>query len=502
MREDGPSEDVPLLVGTSTASCSTEESSTKQSQQPLSSKQMAGVAAVATTALATWTQSFYETTKGFYAQEERQEEGQGREQEFEKENQRETHNQREEPPTISTIKCKDTEEQENNSTDLQEIIALLLIDPILIELVQCMDGGVDCDVLDTPFDEAQRDRYNTYSWAKDDKQTMLRQRREATARDVTTNLADLVALKRHVAKVRRIQKDDEQQQRLDVAHQSDEDAVQYVQFGIVTGHISAVIEIGEDGSGSGGNSGGYGRTPPTSIVEIEPQHHEQERKTTSSIVMNQTISDMTTESSTFIRTASSSSAASLTAANNRDLKKPHEGVGTDAASTMPSERGQSSCKGKDTDDTACVNHMKKDVAEALLKESGSNSDDFHTENTEASSSPDKYALSTDASSPKHPMSRVHFASTIVSETRERPRIDPEEVHELFYSRSDISRFEDEAYDSDGYTITPMSSKGSDVGEDDAKRTPTPTDPAKAEDFVAADLISEIAGVFGYMGVLR
>jgi len=92
------------------------------------------------------------------------------------------------------------------------------------------------------------------------------------------------------------------------------------------------------------------------------------------------------------------------------------------------------------------------------------------------------------STPSQQKSRVQFAETIISEVRERPRIDPDVVRDLFYSISDIERFEDEAeessYDSSSvgnsfsYTVTPTSSYyegNDDNGEID---TPVASEPTR------------------------
>mmetsp|Transcript_19198 Transcript_19198/g.38701 ORF Transcript_19198/g.38701 Transcript_19198/m.38701 type:complete len:536 (+) Transcript_19198:241-1848(+) len=391
--------------------------------------------------------------------------------------------------------------------DLQQIVALLLIDPILINMVQCDSAKTS--------EGASSDKDSTDSSTNHDRFAKLSNRLNANADIAIANLEDFVFLKRWTTKLKQMEDED----------RLSEEAVQYKQFGVITKHLSAVIEIGEDGNGSSCAGG----PSPTSIVEtpkLRPPEQETKKEEMifpdgeedAVILMSHTVSDMTTES--FVRTASTSSVSSAVTASqgtDQDFKQDHRSkdiTSPPVVDALPSQDDDSSFYS-----IASITQMKKDVAEALHR-AGDDGDfspassttdrvDNRT-NTGNISTKDKQAVSSKSNaSTKHKrnVSKVSFAESIVSEVRERPRIDPKVVKELFYSHSDIDRFEDEAYDSDGFSVsssysytslTPNSSyQGSDYGsEDENDTTPTPAAP-ESKDFIGANIANDIADVFLY-----
>jgi hypothetical protein len=90
--------------------------------------------------------------------------------------------------------------------------------------------------------------------------------------------------------------------------------------------------------------------------------------------------------------------------------------------------------------------------------------------------------------------RVQFADAIVSQVRERPRTDSDDVGALFYTISDIERFEFDADESScegssfsssfSYTITPTPSQGE--HETDENDTPVATEPAMENKITGTD----------------
>ena len=224
--------------------------------------------------------------------------------------------------------------------------------------------------------------------------------------------------------------------------------VNYVQYGVVTDCISAVIEIGEDGSNKaaiGCDGDASDESPPHKMDK------QEEIIITKRICIAPDTSDMITES--------------MSKSCARSIASPTDDLASTQVPTSTQETKDRKGEKEDVDvvsvsySVPLIEKMKTDVAITLTKMSRS------CKSHESS-----------ISTPSQQKTRVQFAETIISEVRERPRIDPDVVRDLFYSISDIERFEDEAeessYDSSSagnsfsYTVTPTTSY--DEGNDDTE----------------------------------
>ena len=251
--------------------------------------------------------------------------------------------------------------------------------------------------------------------------------------------------------------------------------VNYVQYGVVTDCISAVIEIGEDGSNKaaiGCDGDASDESPP-----LKMDKHD-EIIITKRICIAPDTSDMITES--------------MSKSCARSIASPTDDLASTQVPTTRSTQEAKDRKGEKEDvDVVSVTYsapliekMKAEVAITLTKMSRSC----------------KSHESSISTSSQQKTSRVQFAETIISEVRERPRIDPDVVRDLFYSISDIERFEDEAeessYDSSSagnsfsYTVTPTTSY--DEGNDDNSEidTPVASEPTKDHIIGADGMVAE------------
>ena len=248
--------------------------------------------------------------------------------------------------------------------------------------------------------------------------------------------------------------------------------VNYVQYGVVTDCISAVIEIGEDGSNKaaiGCDGDASDESPPHKMDK------QEEIIITKRICIAPDTSDMITES--------------MSKSCARSIASPTDDLASTQVPTSTQETKDRKGEKEDVDvvsvsySVPLIEKMKTDVAITLTKMSRS------CKSHESS-----------ISTPSQQKTRVQFAETIISEVRERPRIDPDVVRDLFYSISDIERFEDEAeessYDSSSagnsfsYTVTPTSSY--DEGNDDNSEidTPVASEPTKDHIIGADGMVAE------------
>ena len=248
--------------------------------------------------------------------------------------------------------------------------------------------------------------------------------------------------------------------------------VNYVQYGVVTDCISAVIEIGEDGSNKaaiGCDGDASDESPP-----LKMDKHD-EIIITKRICIAPDTSDMITES--------------MSKSCARSIASPTDDLASTQVPTSTQETKDRKGEKEDVDvvsvsySVPLIEKMKTDVAITLTKMSRS------CKSHESS-----------ISTPSQQKTRVQFAETIISEVRERPRIDPDVVRDLFYSISDIERFEDEAeessYDSSSagnsfsYTVTPTTSY--DEGNDDNSEidTPVASEPTKDHIIGADGMVAE------------
>ena len=218
----------------------------------------------------------------------------------------------------------------------------------------------------------------------------------------------------------------------------------YVQYGIITRHMSAVIEIGEDGSHK--KSTGTVAADCQSIPRSPPPVVKQDEV----IIMKHIASDtshMTSE------TSQETCAESVASIGQEFVSIESSGEPTQAYSM------------------SSIEHVKAEVANVLIK---------------LSCSSESYGSAASAKKKEEEKkSRVQFSKVVVSEVWERPRFDPDDVRALFYTISDIERFEDEAEESscDGsffstsfsYTVTPTPSY-LEGDETDENETPVATEP--------------------------
>ena len=251
--------------------------------------------------------------------------------------------------------------------------------------------------------------------------------------------------------------------------QNSSDVVNYVQYGIVTRRISAVIEIGEDGH--------FNSTAASECQPI-PRSPLPVAKQDEVIIMKHIASDtsdMTVETS---QETCAESVASITqelvsieSGGEDDASFHHQPIKESTEEATPAENAGEHGKGyvSAAYSLSSIDQVKAEVANVLIKLSCS------SESYESAVSAQK-------------KNRVQFVKAIVTEVRERPRIDPDDVSALFYTISDIERFEDEADESscDGscfstgnsfsYTVTPTPSylEGTETDENETSVAIEPT----------------------------
>lgn len=244
----------------------------------------------------------------------------------------------------------------------------------------------------------------------------------------------------------------------------------YVQYGIITRRMSAVIEIGEDG-GYKSTLAADCQSIPRSPLPVVTQDEV--------IIMKHIASDT---SDMTIETSQETCAESV-ASIAQELVSIESTSGEDDAASQDkltqesAEEAAESSEEQGNESVAysmsSIEQVKAEVANVLIK---------------LSCSSESYGSAGSAQNKKK-KSRVQFAEAIVSEVRERPRIDPNDVSALFYTISDIERFEDEAEESscDGsffstsfsYTVTPTPSY-LEGDETDENETPLATEPRQRD----------------------
>ena len=259
----------------------------------------------------------------------------------------------------------------------------------------------------------------------------------------------------------------------------------YVQYGIITRRMSAVIEIGEEG-GVAADCQPIPRSPLPVVKQDEV------------IFMKHIASDTSEMTNDTAQETCAESVASIA----QDLVSIESGGVDDAASkdklTQEFAEEASENSGEEQGNEyvsaaysiSSIEQVKTEVANVLIK---------------LSCSSESYESAVGAQKRKK-KSRVQFAKAIVSEVRERPRIDPDDVHALFYTISDIERFEDEAEESscDGssfstsfsYTITPTPSY-LERDATDENETLVATEPiAKGRKIIGPDKVDDlVTGAF-------
>ena len=263
----------------------------------------------------------------------------------------------------------------------------------------------------------------------------------------------------------------------------------YVQYGIITRRMSAVIEIGEDG--------GYKSTVAADcqLISGSPLPVVKQDEVIIMKHIASDTSDMTIETS---QETCAESVASIT----QELVSIESNGEDDAASQdkFTQESAEEAAESSEEQGNeyvpaaysmSSIEQVKAEFANVLIK---------------LSCSSESYESAASAQKKKEKKRRVQFAKVIVSEVRERPRIDPDDVSALFYTISDIERFEDEAEESScegsffstsfSYTITPTPSylEGDETDENEAPVATKPT--AKGRNIIGPEKVDGlVAGAY-------